>query len=108
MFFVFLFKASKSCLFIQCLVFCFRHAGHAFISYRVDYCNSLLFGFLNVCLLAMESVLNATAKLTARLQHHSHISTFMLEQLHWLPLSPRSKFKILILVSKTQRSLTPK
>ena len=32
----------------------------------------------------------------------------MFEQLHWLPLSARIKFKILILVFKAQRGLAPK
>src|SRR5688572_26498359 len=41
----------------------------------------------------LSNVLNAAARLIARLPRFSHISTFMAEQLHWLPLSVRnSKF----------------
>src|SRR6218665_987603 len=38
---------------------------------------------------------------------YSCISAFMYEQLHWLPLSARIEFKILILVSRAQRGLAP-
>ena len=46
--------------------------------------------------------------LIARLPRFSHISTFMAEQLHWLPLSVRIQFKVLILVLKSQLGLAPK
>jgi len=81
---------------------------HAFICSRIDYCNSLLIGLPKVRLSPLQSVLNAAARLIARLPRYSHISTFMFEQLHWLPLSARIKFKIIILVFKAQRGLAPK
>jgi len=56
----------------------------------------------------LQSVLNAAARLIARLPRYSRISSFMFEQLHWLPLSARIKFKVLILVSKAQRGLVQK
>ena len=45
----------------------------------------------------LQSVLNAAARLIARLPRFTHISTFMSEQLHWLPLSARINYKILFL-----------
>ena len=81
---------------------------HAFICSRIDYCNSLLIGLPKVRLSPLQSVLNAAARLIARLPRYSHISTFMFEQLHWLPLSARIKFKIIILVFKAQRGFAPK
>src|SRR5678816_3029665 len=81
---------------------------HAFICSRIDYCNSLLIGLPKVHLSPLQSVLNAAARLVARLPWYSHISTFMFEQLHWLPLSARIKFKIIILVFKAQRGFAPK
>src|SRR5688572_13384206 len=44
----------------------------------------------------------------ARLPLFSHISTFMAEQLHWLPHSVRIQFKVLILMLKSQLGLAPK
>ena len=55
---------------------------HAFICSRIDYCNSLLIGLPKVRLSPLQSVLNAAARLVARLPLYSHISTFMFEQLH--------------------------
>src|SRR5688572_23597747 len=50
---------------------------------------------------AYQSVLNAAACLIAHLPHFSHISTFMTEDLHWLPLTAQIQFKILFLTCKT-------
>ena len=58
--------------------------------------------------LPTNSVLNAATRLIARLPRFSHISTFMAEQLHWLPLSARIQFKVLIVVLKSQLGLAPK
>src|SRR6218665_1489117 len=38
----------------------------------------------------------------------SHISSFMRQQLHWLPFTTRIELKVLFLVLKTQRGSAPK
>ena len=86
----------------------FTSIVHAFVCSRIDYCNSVLIGLPKVRLAPLQSVLNAAARLIARLPRFSHISTFMTEQLHWLPLSARIQFKVLILVIKSQMGLAPK
>src|SRR5678815_4361152 len=68
---------------------------HAFICSRLDYCNSLLMGLPKQRLSPLQSVFNASARLIARLPRFSHISTYMTEHLHWLPLIARIRFKIL-------------
>src|SRR5688572_1964326 len=45
--------------------------------------------------------------LKSRLPRFSHISTFMTEQLHWLPLTARIQFKILFLTCKAFLGQTP-
>src|SRR6218665_2318694 len=72
----------------------FKSMVHAFVCSRIDYCNSLLIGLPKSRLAPLQSVLNAAARLIARIPRFSHISTFMTEQLHWLPLSSRIHFKI--------------
>src|SRR6218665_3041066 len=74
---------------------------------RIDYCSSLLTGLLKSRLSAIQSVLNAAARLIARLSRFTHISTYMTEILHWLPIASRIKFKVLLLVSKSQLGLAP-
>ena len=56
----------------------------------------------------LQSVLNAAARLIARLPRFSHISDYMTEVLHWLPITSRIHYKILLLVSKSQLGLAPK
>jgi hypothetical protein len=80
---------------------------HAFICSRIDYCNSLLIGLPQLHLAPLQSVLNAAARLIARLPRFSHISTYMTEQLHWLPLSARIHFKILFLIRKALLGQAP-
>src|SRR6218665_3932397 len=59
----------------------------AFVCSRVDYCNSLVIGLHKVRLSPIHSVVNAAARLIARLPKFAHVSSFMFNQLHWLPLS---------------------
>src|SRR5678816_12067 len=56
----------------------------------------------------LQSVLNASARLIDRLPRFSHISTYMLAVLHWLPITARIRYKILFLVAKAQLSSAPK
>ena len=78
-----------------CFLFGFTSIVHAFICSRIDYCNSLFVGLPKVRLSPLQSVINAAAGLIARLPRFSHISTFMFEQLHWLPLTARIQLKVL-------------
>ena len=81
---------------------------HAFVCSRIDYCNSVLIGLSKVRLSPIQSVLNAAARLIARLPKFSHISSFMINQLHWLPLTARIQFKVLVLVLKSKLGIAPK
>src|SRR6218665_2210860 len=47
-------------------------------------------------------------RLIARLPKFSHISSFMINQLHWLPLSAHLEFKILVLVLKSKLGVAQK
>ena len=81
---------------------------HAFVCSRIDYCNSVLVGLSKVRLSPIQSVLNAAARLIAHLPKFSHISSFMINQLHWLPLTARIQFKVLVLVLKSKLGIAPK
>ena len=47
---------------------------HAFISSRLDYCNSLLFGVANQQLKRLQSVQNAAARLVTGTRRSDHIT----------------------------------
>src|SRR6218665_1557565 len=79
----------------------------AFICSRIDYCNSLLMGLPKSHQSAIQSVLNASARLIAHLSRFTHISTYMTEILHWLPIASRIKFKVPLPVSKSQLGFAP-
>jgi len=86
----------------------FTSIVHAFICCRIDYCNSLFVGLPKIRLSPLQSVLNAAARLIARLPRFFHISTFMFERLHWLPLTARIQLKVLIHVIRSCLGLAPK
>src|SRR6218665_2251008 len=41
----------------------------------------------------------------ARLLPYSHISDYMIKELHWLPILARVRYKVLLLVAKSQQGL---
>ena len=80
---------------------------HAFITSRVDYCNSLLYGLPNYQLNKLQRVLNASARLVCNAPRFCHISP-LLRALHWLPVKSRIEFKILLITFKAIHGLAPK
>ena len=79
---------------------------HAFITSRVDYCNSLFTGLPDMLLRKLQSVLNASARLISGTRKYDHIS-HVLKDLHWLPVKQRIKFKILLTVFKCLNGSAP-
>ena len=71
----------------------------AFISCRLDYCNSLFYGINDGLLRRLQSVQkqNATARLVTGAGRRDHI-TPVLRRLHWLPVRQRVVFTVAGLV----------
>ena len=68
---------------------------HAFVSSRVDYCNSLLYGLPAHQLNKLQRVQNAAARLIFQESKYCHIRP-LLYNLHWLLVKFRFDFKILL------------
>ena len=73
-----------------------RSAVQAFIMSKVDYCNSVLLGLSATMVDRVQRLMNAAARLILRLPKFSHISAQMRDDLHWLPVQERIRFKILL------------
>ena len=79
---------------------------NAFITSRLDYCNSLLYGLPATHLNKLQRVQNASARLICNVSRYDHI-TPTLYQLHWLPIKFRIDFKILLITYKAIHGLAP-
>ena len=58
---------------------------HAFVTSRVDYYNSLLYGLPAIQINKVQGVLNAAARLVSHAPRYCHFTHFSCE-LHWLPV----------------------
>ena len=79
----------------------------ALILTRMDYCNSALYGAPSVVLSRLQSVLNASAKLIARRSKYDHISAFIRDDLHWLPITERIEYKLCLQTYKCLHGVSP-
>ena len=76
------------------------------MSSKLDHCNSLLYNVPKCTLKKLQSVQNAAARLITCSRKYDHI-TPILKELHWLPISERIKFKIMLLTFKALHQKSP-
>ena len=72
----------------------------AFVSSRLDYWNSLLYGISKFQLNMLQSLLRASARLILRKREFDSISLEIRDKLHWPPAKKRIEFKICAMVYK--------
>ena len=83
-----------------------RTLVHAFVTSRIDSCNSLLYGLPSYLIQRLQYVLNSTARLISRSRKADHITPLLFD-LHWLPVEQRINFKILLFTYKIVNGLAP-
>ena len=80
---------------------------HAFISSRLDYCNSLLLGVSETLIQRLQRIQNITARIVTNSSKYDHI-TEILKMLHWLPIRQRIAFKVILLTYRSLNGTAPK
>ena len=79
---------------------------HAFISTRLDYCNSLYTGLPDSTIRPLQIAQNYAARILFQENKYCHI-TPLLKELHWLLIKARIEYKALLFVYKSLNNLAP-
>ena len=79
---------------------------HAFISSHLDYCNALLFGLPKYQLDRLQKVQNAAARVIFQIPKFDHITPALIDP-HWLPVTFRIQFKLLLFIYKSLHNQSP-
>ena len=79
---------------------------HAFITSRLNYCNSLFYGLPNSLILKLQRIQNACARLVYSVPKFCHV-TPILRDLHWPTVRQRIDFKIILITFKILNNMAP-
>ena len=84
---------------LECIV-------HAFVTTKLDFCNSVLCGIGSSLISKLQRVQNSAARILTGKKKFDHI-TPVLKSLHWLPIQQRIHFKVLVMVYKAVNNTAP-
>jgi hypothetical protein len=84
----------------------FEILTHAFVTSRLDYCNSLLTGANHSDLNKLQLVQNYSAKILCNRKKYDSV-TPLLKGLHWLPIRERVVFKAMVMSYKAIKNQAP-
>jgi len=73
---------------------------HAFVTFRIDYFNSLLYRIYDYNINRIQRIQNSAARIVTNTRKYDHIAP-ILQKLHWLPARQHIHFKILLITYKS-------
>jgi len=79
---------------------------HAFVTSRLDYCNSLFHGITDKLMYRLIKIQNTAVRIITLCNPQDNITPH-LKHLHWLPVPLRIKFKMLLMTYKILNGLAP-
>ena len=79
---------------------------HALVTSRIDYCNSLLYGVPGYKLNKLQRVHNIACRIVCLIPKTARITEHM-KDLHWLPITMRIRFKVLLLTFRAYNDMAP-
>ena len=79
---------------------------HAFVTSRLDNGNALFYGLPQNQISRLQHIQNTAARVVTLSRKSCHI-TPMLKELHWLPVSQRIVFKLMLIVHKSVNNIAP-
>ena len=79
---------------------------HAFVTSRLDNGNALLYGLPQNNISRLQHIQNTAARVVTLSRKSCHI-TPILKELHWLPVSQRIVFKLMLIVHKSFNNIAP-
>ena len=79
---------------------------HAFVTSRLDMNNSLLAGLPSTVLVKLQRCQNIAARVITRTRATDHITPVLMD-LHWLPVTQRIKYKLLLYVYRALNGMAP-
>ena len=79
---------------------------HAFVTSRIDYCNSLLYGISDYNINCLQRIQKSAARIVTNTRKYDHISPIF-QKLHWLPVRQRIHFKIVLITYKYISDMVP-
>ena len=79
---------------------------HAFVTSRLDNGNALLYGLPQNQISRLQHIQHTAARVVTLSRKSCHI-TPILKELHWLPVSQRIVFKLMLIVHKSVNNIAP-
>ena len=79
---------------------------HAFITSKLDDCNSLFYGLPKILIDLLQNVQNCAAKRVTGSKKYDHITPIM-KQLQWLPVNQRIIYNVALIKYKALNGLAP-